>query len=38
VFVVVLLLPNPPKVEAVLLFWPKPPPPLPKNDMVGDVD
>jgi hypothetical protein len=38
VFVVVLLLPNPPKVEAVLLFWPKAPPPPPKNDMVGDVD
>jgi hypothetical protein len=34
---VVLLAPNPPKLE-VGLFWPKPPPPPNPNDMVGDVD
>lgn len=37
VFAVVLLLPNPPKLEVGLL-WPKPPPPPNPNDMVGDVD
>lgn len=30
--------PNPPKVVVGCVFcWPKPPPPLPKNDMVGVV-